>query len=102
MAVIEKLAQLITDCGFDAFAVMPAVKVTKMGPILERAKAEDRYPRFVDDDIAKRINPSALHQSAKSVISLAVSYYTGDPGAPGLPSTVPSPAPLGGWTTTPC
>lgn len=80
MAVIEKLAQLITDCGFDAFAVMPAVKVTKMGPILERAKAEDRYPRFVDDDIAKRINPSALHQNAKSVISLAVSYYTGDPG----------------------
>lgn len=51
-----------------------------MLPILREAQEEDRYPDFVDSDIAKRIDPQNLQKSAQSVISLALSYYTGDAG----------------------
>lgn len=80
MNTLENLARLISNTGFDAFSIMPAVTIDKMGPILKKAQTEGRYPPFVDQDIKKRINPRALQQSARSVISLAVSYYTGNPG----------------------
>lgn len=80
MDTLETLTELIAKAGFDAFAIMPAVPVDKMEPILELARAEGRYPPFVDRDLKKRINPRALQPSARSVICLAVSYFTGDAG----------------------
>ncbi len=77
---LETVRELISNAGFDAFAIMPATPVDKMGPILKQAQAEGRYPPFVDPDLKKRIDPRALQPSAQSVISLAVSYYTGDAG----------------------
>ena len=60
-----------------------------MLPILREAQEENRYPDFVDPDISKRIDPQNLQESAQSIISLAVSYATGDPGpAPALHGTI--------------
>ncbi len=50
---LETLTELIAKAGFDAFAIMPAVPVDKMEPILELARAEGRYPPFVDRDLKK-------------------------------------------------
>ncbi|HHY10404.1 MAG TPA: tRNA epoxyqueuosine(34) reductase QueG [Firmicutes bacterium] len=77
---MAKLAAIIKDAGFDAYAIMPAAPLTGMLPILKEAQKEGRYPAFVEKDINKRIDPAALQKSAQSIISLAVSYYTKDPG----------------------
>lgn len=76
------LERVIWDAGFDAFAIMPAAPLNKMLPILQDAQRENRYPDFVDPDLIKRIDPRNLQKTAKSVITLAMSYNTGDPGAP--------------------
>lgn len=86
---LRELEQAIYRAGFDAFAIMPAKPVRYMLPILREAQAEDRYPDFVDPKIDRRIDPKNLQKSAKSIISLAISYYTGDPGnCPPLQGTV--------------
>jgi len=77
---VSDLHTAIYEAGFDSFAVMPAEPVHAILPKLQEAQRENRYPDFVDPDIAKRIDPKNLQESAKSVISLAVSYATGDPG----------------------
>lgn len=89
MKTMNQLAKVIEAAGFDAFAVMPATPLNDFLPILEQAKTEERYPPFVDKDINKRINPQALQESAKSIISLAMSYSTQEPGpAPPLSGTL--------------
>jgi epoxyqueuosine reductase len=75
----RELQTLIHDAGFDAFAIMPAQPTASMLPILREAQEEDRYPDFVDTDIVKRVDPRNLQESAKSILSLAISYYSGDP-----------------------
>lgn len=68
---------------------MPAKRIEYMLPILREAQAENRYPDFVDPEIEKRIDPRNLQRSARSIVSLAVSYFTGSPGAcPPLHGTV--------------
>lgn len=74
------LQQAIYQAGFDAFAIMPCKPVEMMLPVLREAQEEDRYPNFVDEDIQKRIDPQNLQRSARSVISLAISYHTGEAG----------------------
>lgn len=89
MNALEALSRAIFQAGFDAFGIIPAQPVAQMGPILEAAQREGRYPDFVEQDVAKRLDPRNLQPSAKSVISLAVSYYTGNPGpTPPLHGTV--------------
>ncbi len=86
---LRKLQQAVYEAGFDAFAVMPAKRIEYMLPILREAQAENRYPDFVDPEIEKRIDPRNLQRSARSIVSLAVSYFTGSPGAcPPLHGTV--------------
>lgn len=86
---MDQLGLTIKKAGFDAYAIMPAVPLQRMLPILKEAQTKGRYPAFVDKDINKRINPLALQKSAQSIISLAVSYYTKDPGpTPPLHGTV--------------
>lgn len=75
----RELHQVIHEAGFDAFAIMPALPVTSIYPVLKEAIDQGRYPDFVDRDISKRIDPKNLQASAKSIISLAMSYNTGDP-----------------------
>ncbi|HBG00665.1 MAG TPA: tRNA epoxyqueuosine(34) reductase QueG [Firmicutes bacterium] len=77
---LPELQAAIYEAGFDAFAIMPALPVQTMLPILREAQVENRYPDFVDPDIAKRIDPKNLQKNAKSVISLAMSYNVGDGG----------------------
>lgn len=84
MNTLEHLKKAIYDAGFGDFAIIPATPLLQMRPVLEKAQAEDRYPEFVERDISKRIDPNALQASAKSIISLAMPYYTGDPN-PRLP-----------------
>ncbi len=68
---------------------MPAKPIEAMLPVLRQAQEEGRYPDFVDPNISKRIDAKNLQRSVKSVISVALSYYTGDPGpAPALHGTV--------------
>lgn len=76
---VERLSEIIFAAGFSAFAIMPAVSLTKLLPILEAAKQEKRYPAFAHPDLKKRINPQALQPSAQSLICLASAYYQGDP-----------------------
>jgi epoxyqueuosine reductase len=76
----RELEAVISAAGFDAFAIMPAEKVRSMLPILKEAQAENRYPDFVDWDLDKRIDPKNLQKSARSVISLAMSYNKGPSG----------------------
>lgn len=76
----RELEEVIYKAGFDAFAIMPARPVSHMLPILKEAQTEDRYPDFVDPDITKRVDPRNLQRSAKSIISLAMAYNTGQPG----------------------
>lgn len=76
----QELQTAIYEAGFDAFTIMPARSVDSMLPKLREAQEENRYPDFVDPDISKRIDPKNLQRGAKSIISLAVSYATGDPG----------------------
>lgn len=83
------LSEVILQAGFDAFAIIPAAPLWEMLPVLEQAQVENRYPDFVDPNIQKRIDPRNLQKTAQSVISLAVSYNTGNPGiAPPLSGTV--------------
>lgn len=85
----RQLHQVIHDAGFDAFAIMQAQPVEAMLHILQAAQEDGRYPDFVDPDPFKRIDPRNLQASARSVISLAVAYHTGDPGlTPALHGTV--------------
>lgn len=81
MNSLKNLTKVIYEAGFDAFAIMPAAPLYHMLPILQKATKEDLYPAFVDTDIHKRIDPHALQKSAKSIISLAISYNTGHPGS---------------------
>lgn len=48
-----------------------------MLPILREAQEKNRYPDFADPDISRRLDPRNLQKSARSIISLAVSYNTG-------------------------
>lgn len=85
----DQLSDAIHAAGFDAFAIMPATPLEKFLSVLKEARAEKRYPAFAHQDLEKRINPQAFQPSARSIISLAVSYYTGDPGpTPTLHGTV--------------
>jgi len=85
----REITQAIREAGFDAFAIMPAKPVEAVLPILREAQEEGRYPDFVDPDITKRIDAKNLQESAQSIISVALSYYTGDPGpAPALHGTI--------------
>lgn len=89
MRLLDSLSETILGAGFDAFAIMPAQPLKRMLPLLREAQVEERYPDFVDPDIAKRIDPLNLQKTAKCIISLAVSYNTGNPGAaPPLHGTV--------------
>lgn len=84
-----KLSEIISQAGFDAFAVMPARPVERFLSVLQSAQAEGRYPEFVEQDVAKRIDPRNLQSSAKTVITLAVSYNTGPAGpTPPLHGTI--------------
>ena len=73
----QRLTAAIYEAGFDAFAIMPAKPVTSMLPILREAQEKNRYPDFADPDISRRLDPRNLQKSARSIISLAVSYNTG-------------------------
>lgn len=89
MNPLVSLATAIQKAGFDSFAIMSAIPLKNMLPILSEMQAEDRYPAFVDRDIAKRSDPKNLQPSAKSIISLAISYNTGHPGiSPSLHGTI--------------
>ncbi len=89
MSDLQNLENAIFQAGFDAFAIMPVTSLNNMLPILEKAMDEDRYPAFVDRDIQKRINPLKFQKSAKSIISLAISYNTGHAGpTPSLHGTI--------------
>ena len=77
----KELQQALWEAGFDAFAVMPAGPVERMLPVLQQALDEDRYPAFVERDVRRRIDPRNLQPSAKTVITLAVSYNIGPPQA---------------------
>lgn len=77
----KELQQALWEAGFDAFAVMPAGPVERMLPVLQQALDEDRYPAFVERDVRRRIDPRNLQPSAKTVITLAVSYNIGQPQA---------------------
>lgn len=80
MSSLKSLSLAIRQAGFDAFAIMPTQPLKRMLPILQEAQEKNRYPDFVDPDINKRINPQNLQKSAQSIIALAMSYYTEDPG----------------------
>ncbi len=87
--VVAQLGEVIREAGFDAFALMPARPVERMLPLLRQAQEEGRYPDFVEQDAAKRIDPKNLQGSAKTVLTLAVSYNSGDPGpTPPLHGTI--------------
>ncbi|HAN93995.1 MAG TPA: tRNA epoxyqueuosine(34) reductase QueG [Firmicutes bacterium] len=87
--VLKALGEAVFQAGFDAFAVMPARPSKRLLPLLRQAQEEGRYPDFVDQDVEKRLDPRKLQPSAKTVIALAVSYNTGQPGpVPPLHGTI--------------
>ena len=77
-----RVKQCALDLGFDL------VRVTTAEPFLrdERAAVErvrqglmDGLPWYTEDRVRKANRPESLLEGAKSVVSLAVSYNTGDP-----------------------
>lgn len=89
MNSLKNLGTAIYQAGFDAFEIIPAAPVEKMLPILEEAQRERRCFPFVPPDPRARIEPRTLQKSARSIICLAVNYYTGEPGpAPALHGTI--------------
>ncbi len=78
-----RVKQRARDLGFDL------VRVTTAEPFLrdERAAVErvrqglmDGLPWYTEDRVRKANRPQSLLEGAKSVVSLAVSYNTGEPG----------------------
>ena len=83
---LRKLQQAVYEAGFDAFAVMPAKRIEYMLPILREARPKP-LPDLSTRRL-KRIDPRNLQRSARSIVSLAVSYFTGSRGLSPLHGTV--------------
>lgn len=68
--------------GFDVVAIGIAQPYTDAEQQLEKRRAKGHYPAFTEPDIVLRCDPRKLLPSARSVISLGVSYLTDDRSRP--------------------
>ena len=84
----KRVEQLAISIGFDACGVCPAHKLSENQPPFEEwiSKGMHGEMQYMERNIDKRLDPTLLVPNAKSVISVLLNYF---PGNPILSTTAP-------------
>lgn len=79
MVLTKQIRGKASELGFDLFGVAPVRKLEEHEPVLRNwcSAGMNGEMAYLERDLEKRIDPSLLFHSAKSVIVTGLNYYTG-------------------------
>lgn len=82
MKTNDKIKERAVELGFDLFGVAHAIASPDGGYLKEWLEhGRNSEMRWLERNVEKRIDPRLLHPSTRSVISVGVSYFAGNPPA---------------------
>lgn len=76
---MESLKQKAKEIGFDAIAITHAQPFHKSYDQLQALQEANLYPKFVEEDLNLRTDPSLILPNVKSLVSVALGYETVQP-----------------------